>query len=109
LYLRAYWDEVPDTLLFGASKEMCRFFLLICPWVGILIAFLGWKYFKPPVNPEEPADLPITTWQWIKIRKGEADEEILETAIWWSEHPASLRQHAEFAVRAWLIWTVLAV
>ncbi|KAJ3332839.1 hypothetical protein HDU76_012903 [Blyttiomyces sp. JEL0837] len=108
LHLRPYWDDIPATLLFGATKEWCRFFLLAAPWVGLLVAVLGWRYLKPPVSKEEPAELPLSPWQWIELREGKADPKIVEAAVWWAEHPASLRQHAEFAVRAWLVWTVLA-
>ncbi|KAJ1553063.1 hypothetical protein HK405_009066 [Cladochytrium tenue] len=108
LHFRKHWDEVPPTILFGASREWCRFFLLAAPWVALALALLGWRYFKPPADKEQPAALPLTPWQWVELREGKADPKVTAAAVWWAEHPASLRQYAEFSVVSWLLWSVLA-
>ncbi|KAJ1548261.1 hypothetical protein HK405_003869, partial [Cladochytrium tenue] len=108
LHFRKHWDEVPPTILFGASREWCRFFLLAAPWVALALALLGWRYFKPPADKEQPAALPLTPWQWVELREGKADPKVTAAAVWWAEHPASLRQYAEFSVVSWLLWCVLA-
>ncbi|KAJ3159867.1 hypothetical protein HK101_001008, partial [Irineochytrium annulatum] len=101
--LRPKWDDVPPTVL---------------------------RYLKPPVSKEEASELPLSPWQWFELKEGkvhfvfmgghlrlpiidqlclvvQADPKIIDAAVWWAEHPASLRQRAEFAVRSWLLWTVL--
>ncbi|KAI9325905.1 hypothetical protein DFJ73DRAFT_801592 [Zopfochytrium polystomum] len=109
LNLRDDWDDISDKILFGASKEWCRFFLLAAPWVATVLALLGWRYFAPPASKEQPAALPLTPWQWVDLRDGTADDpKLAETIVWWAEHPASLRQYAEFAVVSWLLWCVIA-
>ncbi|KAJ3098590.1 hypothetical protein HDU96_011010 [Phlyctochytrium bullatum] len=49
--IRPRWDDVPSHLLFGTTKETCRFLLLFTGWFGIIFALLGWRHLRPPVTP----------------------------------------------------------
>ncbi|KAJ3286225.1 hypothetical protein HK104_009134 [Borealophlyctis nickersoniae] len=74
--------------------------LLITPYVALLCAVAGWWRFRPPTDPSKAPQLPVSAWQWWKIRRHKCDDKIIELATWWCEHPASLRRRAEGATCA---------
>ncbi|KAJ3094489.1 hypothetical protein HDU97_008017 [Phlyctochytrium planicorne] len=126
-YIRPQWDSIPDHLLFGTSKETCRFILLFSVWLGMLASFLGWRSLRPPFldaththQTTTSPRLPLSPWQWAALRKSlmmekeeeDGDEKVylekaLEKAAWWADHPVSLSQRSEYAVRVWILGTAV--
>ncbi|KAJ3088778.1 hypothetical protein HK102_007924 [Quaeritorhiza haematococci] len=106
--MHPYYRELPDDIVGPIDREEARFLLFAAPLVGVLFALAGYRSLVPHSDSKTPP-LPLSSWQAVQVRLNEAKLELIETIEWWCSHPLSLRQRAEYSLRAWVGWTVAAV